>query len=86
MLGRHPGLPVAVGVVPIAVCRLAASDRLSVVLGAAAAAGFAAVVAFAMNLRKEPRAVKVVFVVPLALPILFVVALVADALTRGPRP
>ena len=64
----------------------AVSTPVAVVLGVAAAAGFAAVVVFAMNLRKEPRAVKVVFVVPLALPILFVVALVADALTRGPRP
>lgn len=64
----------------------AVSTPIAVALGVAAAAGFAAVVVFAMNLRGEPRAVKVVFVLPLALPILFVVALVADALTRGVRP
>jgi cytochrome c oxidase subunit III len=51
-----------------------------------AAAGFAAAIAFAMNLRSEPRAVKVMFVVPFAFPILFTVALVADALRRGIRP
>jgi hypothetical protein len=55
-------------------------------LGAAAAVGFAAVVVFALNLRREPRAVKVVFMVPLALPIAFIVALVADAVGRGVRP
>lgn len=64
----------------------AVSTPIAVALGVAAAAGFAAVVVFAMNLRSESRAVKVVFVLPLALPILFVVALVADALTRGARP
>jgi len=58
----------------------------AVALGVAAAAGFAAVVFFAMNLRREPRAVKVVFMVPLALPIAFIVALVADAVGRGVRP
>ncbi len=64
----------------------AVSTPLAAVLGVAAAAGFAAVVAFPMKLRKESRAVKVVFVLPLALPVLFIVALVADALTRGVRP
>ena len=58
----------------------------AIALGVAAAGGFAAVVFFAMNLRREPRAVKVVFMVPLALPLAFVVALVADALGRGVRP
>ena len=58
----------------------------AVALGVVAAAGFAAVVFFAMNLRREPRAVKVIFMVPLALPIVFVVALVADAIGRGARP
>ena len=58
----------------------------AIALGVAAAAGFGAVVFFAMNLRREPRAVKVVFMVPLALPVVFVVALVADALGRGVRP
>jgi heme/copper-type cytochrome/quinol oxidase subunit 3 len=57
-----------------------------VAIGVAAAAGFAAVVFFAMNLRREPRAVRVVFVLPLALPVSFIVALVADALARGMRP
>ena len=57
-----------------------------VALGLAAAAGFAAVVAFPMRLRREPRAVKLVFMLPLALPILFTVALVADALQQGIRP
>lgn len=56
------------------------------VLGVVAAGGFLAVVFFAMNLRAERRAVKVMFVLPLALPILFIVALVADALHRGIRP
>ena len=55
-------------------------------LGAVAAAGFAAVVFFAMNVRREPPAVKVVFVLPLVLPVAFVVALVADALGHGVRP
>lgn len=64
----------------------AVSLPVAVALGFAAAAGFAAVVLYAMNLRKEPRAVRVVFVLPLALPVLFIVALVADALTRGARP
>lgn len=58
----------------------------AVALGVAAAAGFAAVVFFAMNLRREPRTVKVVFMVPLALPIAFVVALVADSVGHGLRP
>jgi len=58
----------------------------AIALGFAAAAGFAAIVFFPMNLRGEPRAVKVVFVLPLVLPILFTVALVADAATRGIRP
>ncbi|MCU1279824.1 MAG: cytochrome c oxidase subunit [bacterium] len=55
-------------------------------LALAAAAGFAAVIAFAMNLRGEPRAVKVMFVLPFAFPVLFLVALVADALAGGIRP
>lgn len=57
-----------------------------VALAAGAAAGFGAVVAFAMNLRSESRAVKVIFVLPLVLPISFTVALVADALAKGIRP
>jgi len=64
----------------------AVSTPVAIALGVAAAAGFAAVVAFPMKLRAEPRAVKVVFVLPLALPILFTVALVADAIVRGARP
>lgn len=55
-------------------------------LGVAAACGFFAIVFFAMNLRRERRAVKVMFVLPLAFPVLFVVALVADALQKGIRP
>ena len=58
----------------------------AVALGVAAAAGFGAIIFFAMNLRGEARAVKVVFVLPLALPIVYTVALVADALGRGVRP
>jgi heme/copper-type cytochrome/quinol oxidase subunit 3 len=58
----------------------------AIALAVAAAAGFAAIVFFPMNLRGEPRAVKVVFVLPLVLPILFTVAVVADAATRGIRP
>jgi cytochrome c oxidase subunit 3 len=57
-----------------------------VALGFGAAAGFVALIAFAMNLRGEPRAVKVMFVLPFAFPIAFTVALVADALTKGIRP
>lgn len=55
-------------------------------LGLAAALGFAAVIALPMDLRREPLAVKVIFVLPLLLPILFTVALVADALVPGLRP
>jgi heme/copper-type cytochrome/quinol oxidase subunit 3 len=58
----------------------------AIALGVVAAAGFAAIVFFPMNLRGESRAVKVVFVLPLVLPILFTVAVVADAATRGIRP
>ena len=58
----------------------------AIALGFGAALGFLAIVFFPMNLRREPRAVKVVFVLPLVLPILFTVALVADAATRGIRP
>lgn len=57
-----------------------------VALAVGAAAGFGALVAFAMNLRSEPRAVKVIFVLPFAFPVLFTVALVADALAKGIRP
>ncbi|HEX8952294.1 MAG TPA: hypothetical protein VF945_10645, partial [Polyangia bacterium] len=64
----------------------AVSTPAAIALGVAAAAGFAALVAYPMSLRHEPRAVRVGFVLPLALPILFIVALVADAMTRGPRP
>jgi cytochrome c oxidase subunit 3 len=59
---------------------------VAALLALAAAAGFGAVVFFAMNLRRESRAVKVGFMVPLALPILYTVALVADALAPGLRP
>jgi heme/copper-type cytochrome/quinol oxidase subunit 3 len=62
------------------------STPIAILIGVAAAVAFAAVVVFPMKLRSEPRAVKVGFVLPLALPVLFIVALVADALTRGPRP
>ncbi len=41
-LGRHPGLPVAIGVMPITMCRLERRDRLPVALGAVAAGGMAA--------------------------------------------
>jgi hypothetical protein len=41
--GRHPGLPVAVGLVPIAVGRVAPGDRLPVVLGSALAGGVTSV-------------------------------------------
>ena len=58
----------------------------AVALGVAAACGFFAIVFFAMTLRRERRAVRVMFVVPLAFPVLFVVALVADALAKGIRP
>lgn len=58
----------------------------AVALGVAAACGFFAIVFFAMNLRREQRAVKLMFVLPLAFPVLFVVALVADALAKGLRP
>lgn len=59
---------------------------IAAVLGLVAAAGFGAVIFFAMNLRREERAVKVVFMLPLALPVAYTVALVADALTAGIRP
>jgi heme/copper-type cytochrome/quinol oxidase subunit 3 len=58
----------------------------AVALGVAAAAGFAAIVFFAMNLRGEGRAVRVIFVLPLALPVGYTVALVADAIHKGIRP
>lgn len=64
----------------------AVSTAAAAALGVAAAAAFAALVFFAMSLRREPRAVKVVFVLPLALPISFVVSVVADAVDRGLRP
>ena len=64
----------------------AVSPAVAVGLGVVAAAGFAVVVALPMKLRDEPRAVKVVFVLPLTLPLLFTVALVADAIVRGARP
>jgi heme/copper-type cytochrome/quinol oxidase subunit 3 len=57
-----------------------------VALACGAAAGFVALIAFAMNLRGEARAVKVMFVLPFAFPILFTVALVADAMIKGIRP
>jgi hypothetical protein len=56
------------------------------VLCVLAAAGFFGVVAFHMNLREEPRAVRVGFVLPLVFPVLFVAVLVADAMSRGIRP
>lgn len=55
-------------------------------LALASLVGFALVVALPMNLRREPRAVKVIFVVPLILPALYFVALVADASVKGVRP
>ncbi len=55
-------------------------------LVAVALAGFAAIVLWPMNLRRETRAVKVIFVLPLALPALFIVAVVADAASHGVRP
>jgi heme/copper-type cytochrome/quinol oxidase subunit 3 len=64
----------------------AVGTAAAVALGVAAACGFFAIVFFAMNLRRERRAVKLMFVLPLAFPVLFVVALVADALARGIRP
>ena len=64
----------------------AVGTAAAVALGVAAACGFFAIVFFAMNLRGERRAVKLMFVLPLAFPVLFVVALVADALAKGIRP
>ena len=55
-------------------------------LVALAAAAFSCVVFFHMNLRAEPRAVKVVIVLPLVLSLVFVALLVADALVAGIRP
>ena len=55
-------------------------------LGALAAAGFGGVVAFHMDLRSEPRWVRILFAVPLAFAVLFAVSLVADAWSRGLRP
>jgi hypothetical protein len=55
-------------------------------LGALAVANSAGVVAFHMNLRREPRATRLVFVAPLILPLLFAVAVVADAAQQGIRP
>jgi cytochrome c oxidase subunit III len=56
------------------------------VLAAASLGGFALVVVWPMNLRTESRTVKVIFVLPLVLPALYMVALVADAATTGVRP
>lgn len=58
----------------------------AVALGALALANFGGVVAFHMNLRREPRALRLLFVLPLVLPALFAVALVADAAGHGVRP
>jgi heme/copper-type cytochrome/quinol oxidase subunit 3 len=79
----------AVWIVLFAVFYVGPAVRAPTVLVAvavAAVAGFAAVVAVPMNLRKERRAVRVMFVLPLALPILYLVALVADTLAGGIRP
>lgn len=71
----------------LAVKRAHLSPRLTALLvGALALANFAGVVAFHMNLRAEPRRLKWLFVVPLAFPALFAVALVADAMSHGLRP
>jgi hypothetical protein len=58
----------------------------AVMLGLLAAAGFAGVVGFHMNLRTEPRWLRTCFASSLVLPVLYAVALVADAWTRGLRP
>lgn len=55
-------------------------------LALGALAGFALVVVWPMNLRREPRAVKVIFVSPLVLSAIYFVALVADASHKGVRP
>jgi heme/copper-type cytochrome/quinol oxidase subunit 3 len=55
-------------------------------VGFASLVGFGVVVAWPMNLRRESRAVKVIFVLPLVLPALYLVALVADAAANGVRP
>ena len=55
-------------------------------LGVLALANFAGVVAFHMNLRHERRPLRLLFVLPLALPALFAVTLVADAIAHGVRP
>jgi hypothetical protein len=55
-------------------------------LGALAVACFAGVIAFQMNLRSESRAVKLIFLLPLVLPLFFAVAVVADAIHPGVRP
>lgn len=57
-----------------------------VALGALALVGFAGVVGLHMNLRAEPRALKLLFVLPLVYPVLFAVAVVAEAFHRGLRP
>lgn len=53
---------------------------------ALAAAGFAGVVAFHMNLRAAPRGLKVLFVAPMFFPVVFAVALLLEAWARGVRP
>jgi hypothetical protein len=55
-------------------------------LGALALTNFAGVVAFHMRLRAEPRGTKLLFVLPLLLPLGFAVALVLEALGRGINP
>jgi hypothetical protein len=55
-------------------------------LGGLALANFGGVVAFHMNLRQAPRPLRLLFVLPLALPALFAVALVAEATGHGVRP
>jgi len=56
------------------------------VLGALAVATFAVIVAYHMNLRSESRALQLMFVLPLTLPTLYAVALVAEALHPAIRP
>jgi uncharacterized membrane protein len=58
----------------------------ALMLGLLAAAGFAGVVGFHMNLRTEPRWLRSCFAASFVLPVLYVVALVADAWMRGLRP
>lgn len=53
------------------------------VLLALAALGFSCVLAFHMQLRAEPRGIKLLFVLPMFFPVVFAAALVLEAWARG---